>query len=350
MIFIVFFALVLLIFFDRGHNNKILFYVGLSLIILLEGLRWGSGADFDLYYQAYKQYSFSWTSEIGYWLIFSIFYNLGLPFTILLLFLASFQYYFYSVGIRNMSKNYLVSLIFIFVGNLGLMGNSRQMIAVAIFFFSVLFLVKKQYSFFFLFFVIACLFHRTIYFTFPIVFLNRKINLKILLIISGFVIVIALNQWVKEVLVYIATNFNSELELFRKIKIYSLKLKNDDYNFINLIMGLSRRVLPIGLLLFYRKQLEKFKAYNLFLNTSFLSLFFYLIGFFGVQLLLGRFTIYFTIFECIIYSWIICIYTNTRYEKLVYPFFLIYAFFIMLSSIKAYPELFIPYKTVFFIF
>ena len=149
---------------------------------------------------------------------------------------------------------------------------------------------------------------------------------------------------------YIATNFNSELELFRKIKIYSLKLKNDDYNFINLIMGLSRRVLPIGLLLFYRKQLEKFKAYNLFLNTSFLSLFFYLIGFFGVQLLLGRFTIYFTIFECIIYSWIICIYTNTRYEKLVYPFFLIYAFFIMLSSIKAYPELFIPYKTVFFIF
>ncbi len=173
-------------------NIKIYFVVCAILIALFAGLRYNTGADWEVYIPTFYEMPklgniHNW--EIGYYWVSIIFYYLFGDYYVFQL--AASVFLMYSVA-RFLWKytNYpifsLLLFFMMFINNGILMAQVRQSIALAILLFGYEHILNKSFGKFMTVVIMACLFHISAIVALPMYFMTRKIPNYILIILILF--------------------------------------------------------------------------------------------------------------------------------------------------------------------
>lgn len=321
----------------------------------LESFRWESGTDFYNYYNNFDGLRLNHIStdrfELGYNLLVLFCRDyLKCTFYVFnaLYYFVIFLLYFFSI--RKAVQNSMLFLFILFCFAIGLMGSTRQLMAVSIMFFASVYFLEKKKVWFIASILLASLFHRTIIVCLIFVAFNHNIKYKywLCLVACAFIIQISgLNAFITEKIISLLPQSYSE----RFVAYLSLS-EPDRIDLPTYFLGILRRGLPIFLLFVNKNKLKGLVddvVLRYVLNIMFFSLFAYIILSFNFTFIISRISIYFNIFEALFYVWLMTIYTKEK--KYLYIAGLV-SFFLVLcvKYIMNYPQLFLPYKTIFFTF
>lgn len=352
------FVLVLLIFSfinDKLSFTKktIIFIFCLIFWWFLESFRWESGTDFWNYINNFQRMKlkFLWVDryEMGYNLML-LFFRDYLKTTFIVFtatyYVIIFLLYFFSI--RKATQNPILFLFIFFCFIVGLMGSTRQLMAVSIMFFASIYFLEKKKLWFIIFILLASLFHRTIIVCLLFVLFTNHVKYKywLYMITIAFVTQISgLNSYIISNLILLLPKIFSE-----RFSDYLPLSSSDAINIKTYLFGIFRRVLPIILLFQNKDKLNELVGNNkiqYIRNILFFSLFAYVMLSFNFTFIISRISIYFNIFEALFYVWLITIYIKEK--RHIYIIGLV-SFFLVLcvKYIMNYPELFLPYKTIFF--
>ncbi|WP_425550350.1 EpsG family protein [Chryseobacterium ginsengisoli] len=334
-------------------NRTIIFIIGLVCWWFLESFRWESGTDFYNYYNNFNGLQIDHIRtdrfELGYNLLV-LFCRDYLHFTFYIFnsvyYGIIFLLYFFSV--KKVIQEPILFLFIFFCFIVGLMGSTRQLMAISIMFFATIYFLEKKKLWFIVCIVLAAFFHRTIIVCLIFILFTHNIRYKYwlyLIIFAGIAQISGLNSFIIGKTILILPESFSQ-----RFSSYLSMLGNESINLKTYSCGIFRRVLPIVLLFIYKDKLNKFVENNILqyiLNILFFSLFAYIILSFNFTFIISRISIYFNIFEALFYGWLISMFIKEK--KYIYVFGLV-LFFLLLGAkyIMSYPQLFIPYKTIFF--
>ncbi|SHJ00870.1 EpsG family protein [Flavobacterium terrae] len=340
------------IFFEK--NNLLFFYLLAFIVAIIDGLRWNSGVDFQMYHNSYTKLFNSVDLHNGrydflYLLLTKLFKILNLHYTFFLLGISLFTTFLYVFTIKKFTQYPIFALLCFFVNIIGFWGNNRQLIALGIVFFSIQFLIKRKYLLFVTCVLIASGFHFTaiMMLFLPICNMEFKRHDLLALVVFGLLSFSILSE--KNLLWFFEINKDYFPHFHERFNSYK-KINHIQIDPVFLILGIARKLLPVCFLFYFRKSFSKLDGYHFFLNISILSLVVYLWVKFNFVYLAGRFTIYFSIYECIIYSWFGYIVLKSNSKRILFLFFVIFFGFVFWKSISLYPHLFVPYNTIFFSF
>ena len=168
-------------------NNKIIYFIFVSILIILSMFRYGIGTDYIAYLNYYKNNSvgvinsirFDNHMDIGYRILMGISKKLGISFEGFIMIISFIMIALVSYIIINNSKNRILSLFVFYSVYYQIYINSaiRQGIALSIFIYAFYKYLKngnnKKYIISIIF---AALFHKSILITLIIVLINRKIE------------------------------------------------------------------------------------------------------------------------------------------------------------------------------
>lgn len=168
-------------------NNKIIYFIFVSIFIILSMFRYGIGTDYIAYLNYYKNncvgvinsIRFNNHMDIGYRILMGISKKLGISFEGFIMIISFIMIALVSYIIINNSKNRILSLFVFYSVYYQIYINSaiRQGIALSIFIYAFYKYLKngnnKKYIISIIF---AALFHKSILITLIIVLINRKIE------------------------------------------------------------------------------------------------------------------------------------------------------------------------------
>lgn len=319
----------------------------------LESFRWESGTDYWNYINNFQRMKlkFLWTDryELGYNLMvlfFRDYLKTSFTFFIAVYYVIVFTLYYFSI--RKATAKPLLFLFIFFCFAVGLMGSTRQLMALSIMFFGSMYFLEKKKLWFIFCVLLASLFHRTIIICLIFVFFTNHIRYRywFYMITAAFIILITgLNTWlVGNFITILPESFS---ERFFSYLAWSME---GSTSIVTYLLGIFRRILPIVLLFIYKDRLIGIAGnvkIQYVINILFFSLFSYIILSFNFTFIISRISIYFNIFEVLFYVWLVTLFITEK--KYMYAVGL--AVFFLLLSIKYimyYPHLFLPYKTIFF--
>lgn len=329
-------------------NSKVLLVFLTILLILHDGLRWDCGTDWLPYLEYYNNcLTEERDFEIGYILL-----NKGISilsggnYTFFLLVHAAFVYIVFYKFLKTYSPIPVLSLLVLYSNLLPLMGMNRQMIALVICLISVQFIIKHQFIPWLITVLIAMMFHVTAGMFLISYFLNRSISMKVIILSFGIALLIAFSGVMNLVPAGIFDIFGDHIS--SRGEAYM----NMDQKFISsavtTVLGLFKRMIWIVLLLIFRKQLSEYRYFNLFFNLLLVGTLIYVIcSGTSFQFIVGRGTIYFTIFQVILIPMIFIAIKKWNYRIVLWIFVIGLSWFSLNRGINNYPyEVFHPYKTV----
>ena len=257
---------------------KIIFYtiIGLGILILISGLRYNVGTDYNNYLDYYIVYSvldfkdiILNANELLFILVIKIAYIFQQP-QIIFEIIAFFTIYITYKAILTQKEKISITLAFAlytFLYYMYSLNIIRQALAIAIVLYSYKYILQRDFKRFLLMIIIATLFHTTALFFLPFYFLcptknekDRKFkNLIRIFTIGGiFLIIIRLD---------VVINLLSQIGLFRRFSIYSV---TDTY-------GENKQIILNTILLFifllYSKPLIRYNEDNK------MYLFLYVVGY-----------------------------------------------------------------------
>ena len=229
------------------------------------------------------------------------------------------------------------------------MGTNRQFLALAIYIFGFLFLVKDKRWAFLSCVVLACFFHKSAVVCIFALFLSRKISNKYLIAVLGIAILISMSGIVNKVAPLLSVFVSSEDDL-KKMDTYM----NFDYDVsvVSTIFSLFRKLIWIALLMIFDKYVEhKSKLYYTFFNLYFLgSIFYVLFNGTMLQVFVSRALLYYNLMEIFIVPYVLTLF-RPNYGKLVIMFTLTaYCWINISKGFLNYGEgtdYFEPYKGIF---
>jgi len=364
---ILFICISLFAFVELFNINKIikyyLFLTSSLLIITLVSIRWEIGTDWDNYLTFFisrvngSGSSFEYYFDTGYVLLNDVIAFLSSKYTIFLIISTILSSGLIFILLGKYTANPNIGLL-IFYGSylpIHFVGSVRRSIALSfVILFLITFTVYKEKIKSSLFFIVAFLFHKTSIVTFPLFFIKSKpyklksISLVFLVTLTLGVLNISelLMTRIKDFLpnetsigVFVTLgNYAGDIykehtpESIDPIKQSMLSLIKKYIMFIFFYLAIRRG--------YFKSALEG-KLYNLYaLGVGVYSLF---IG----APILQTLAIYYLIFEIFLAS--ILIDKLKKYEKIIFFIFLFLSSFLSYQSgLSVYPELFFPYKTIFY--
>lgn len=334
-------------FFPKKSQQKWLFLFILLGIVFLEALKVESGVDYWNYYNHYYFLDIVPTLneqryEIGYSTIVRVFRYIGFSYWQFLLVFFTVLYALVYSAFKKLTTFPLTALAFYFGITIGMMGSNRQMMAVALLLFAFAHYYRKALPFIVLI-LVAATFHSSVLLMLIVPLLWRKLHYNYFAIALIAIIIFQL------------TNLNKVfLELLRPIVgdqfVYYLLSDVELFNFTFLVIfgGVIRRILPIALLISFRKKLEKYKYYQGLLNIHWISLLFYFFSINNFVALTSRLSLYFIIFECITYSlvYILIQHWSVKFKLPLYIIGVLLITYMATKGMSYFPELFVPYRTL----
>lgn len=341
-------------FLDRTNTPYKKEYFGFLLLccVFMEGFRFVSGTDYNNYashYQKFENLQINhYNYEPLYALMVACFRKITPNFHLFNVVYFSVLYLFYYITLPKITSKYLTAFYFFICIIIGYFGSNRQLMAMAISFFAVVFYLKKHKLAFVLWILVAVCFHYSALVVYLFLILEKKIPIKYWLIIIVLVLLMVITT-----LNYRITALANVFAQLRQhysayFTITEIKPLSFHY-FVEFSLGTIRRVFPVFLLLFYRKDLQYRKFYNLLLNISLSTLVIYLFSFHNYSILNGRAFLYLLIYEAIIFSWVLSL-PSVKYNKPIVAFFVILGAFYMAKGVLNYHEFFFPYQTIFITF
>lgn len=351
----------MVLFFFLTENKLSLMQKNLVFIFLLvfwwflESFRWESGTDFYIYYSNFSNIKESTIEtnrfELGYNLLIIFFRDyMHLSFYTFSAVYYAIVFLLYYFSIKKASPDSILFIFIFFCLSIGLMGSTRQLMALSIMFFATVYFLEHKKLWFILFVFLASMFHRTIIVCLIYIIFTNNIRYKYWLYLIGFAVFAQLsgmNSLLSEKVILLLPKAFSE----RYLGYLSIAHQNS-ISVIVFISGICRRILPVVLFFLYRDVLNRSVKTNhleFILNVLFFSLFAYIILSFDFTFIISRISIYFIIFEVFFYSILITIFVKEKKYTYVSALFILF-FILAYKGIINYPELFLPYKTIFFTF
>ncbi|WP_343588615.1 EpsG family protein [Flavobacterium sp.] len=336
---------------DISERTKKYLYTFLFFFLVFQvGFRWQTGTDWFDYLRHFAQ-STSYEAvlinvllgyEIGYGSFVFLVRSFTDNYTVFLVLHAVLYYFLVFKANKILSPFPFLSLLVFYASTMGILGSNKQLIALAICFYSLKYLLDGKSFKFFLLVFIAFLFHTSALLFLIYYFLNRDIKKKYILLSLVLAIVIGKSSLPN----LLFSNFANFLG-------GALADKAEKYGDNNLsatslsLIGLIRRLLFFSLFFInYDKITSKFPTYKLLFNGFFVGLLIYFLFSGSLIVLAGRGSFYFNIMECFLMSSQLLLFKSKKDRAYLLLVFFIYSYFIFFQSIAEYPELFIPYNGV----
>lgn len=324
------------------------------IIVIQIGLRWETGTDWKSYLENFEtsdDYSIvlinSLTGfEIGYGSFVFLLKKLFNSYSFFLLIHAIIFYAFIFRTAKKYSPYLFISILFFYATSLGVVGSNRQLLAVAICLLSFPFVIDRKPIKFFIVIIIATLFHTTALLFGIYYFLNK--NFKWYLVFSSFLIAFIIGKTSLPFHFLPFFGIIGEAATL-KAQVYSDGAK-EALGEANLsLLGLVKRILFLLLFTFNLKYLsKKLTYYKILYNGYAFGLFLYFLFSSSFIILVNRGSLYFNIMESFLISSQFLV-IGSRADKVYFLFFLlILSVFFLFQSISPYPDLFDPYKSLFY--
>jgi hypothetical protein len=340
---------------DMVKKYRMLFaFICYAFLIFHDGFRWETGCDWIPYTGYFDKLlvDFSITEplfEVGYYLFMLPIRVVTDNYTAYLIIHALVFYTLMFYAVFKLSTSPFVSLLLLYMVIVPYMGTNRQFLALAIYTFGFLFLVKDKRWAFLSCVVLACFFHKSAVVCIFALFLSRKISNKYLIAVLGIAILISMSGIVNKVAPLLSVFVSSEDDL-KKMDTYM----NFDYDVsvVSTIFSLFRKLIWIALLMIFDKYVEhKSKLYYTFFNLYFLgSIFYVLFNGTMLQVFVSRALLYYNLMEIFIVPYVLTLF-RPNYGKLVIMFTLTaYCWINISKGFLNYGEgtdYFEPYKGIF---
>lgn len=328
--------------------------ISFSLLLILIGFRWETGTDWDSYlnhFNSITDFSSAVSGDNGFefgyniliWVIKCV--NTNYSFFI---FCHTFIYLIILFkGLSYLSNSFFISLLLYFSITIGVLGSNRQLLALVIGIYSFKFIFQSQPKLFLISILLAMSFHFSAVLLFIFYFLNFKFEVWSIILILALSFCIGKFKLVLFPINYFAEYFGG-INAMKAIT-YIEKTENLDAVDRLSIVGLVKRITFIFFFGYHRNFLSvKTPYYNLLFNAYLLGLVFYFLFADSFLIMINRGSLYFNVTEPILFALQLAIF-EYRKEKLLYVLLVsILAVILFFQSISPYPDLFIPYKSIFY--
>jgi transmembrane protein EpsG len=342
---------------EKILQNSLLVFL-FVLLLLFIGTRFETGPDIEVYRTYYSQSPLFWEAitnykeyayipvEPLYLLMNATCKSLGMTFNGFLLFYSLL----FTVPIFQMTRKYsLMPLFSIMIYYFSGFSVIRQVLAAAVFFYSIQFIITRKLPKFIFCILLASCFHISALILFPLYFLANK-TYKAAHIFIAVMAFILLRQvgffYLLSAQVGVLLSFSPLTSLlFHKFLSYSTTL-NSFWGSVTL-----EWLAIIIFILFNRKSLEKkCPHFNVFFNIFFIGIIMY--AFFGAFGDFGRIIIYFKLAYIIVIPAIVTLYDDYRLKFSLICFFSLVVLFRVYISVASDADLpgnlrnrYLPYKT-----
>ena len=355
----IYIAIAILLFFfaytTKGSKSGDKIYLMMTIVLILfDGLRWESGSDWDNYYSYFNYCLLGDNShfEIGYALINKAIRLITSNYTWFLIIHALILYGSVRLFFKKNSIYPLLSLALFFSFFVSYQGMNRQFLAVSVCLLAYNFLVENKKLPFILLVVTGSLFHISAFFFLIGLFFTKQFKNKTYAVFLIITIVIGNLGFVKTV-INVGLSF-VDMRFALLLDFYSDQ-EQAELSLVGIIVAYFRRLLCIVPMLFYMKKHTLPKTIQLAFNFYFIGFVTYII-FNGtvLQIMVSRGNVYFMIFECLLFPYILYVYKKKISTLLLFTSLTIFALANMIKGLQYYDVLgknqnpFIPYKSIYY--
>ena len=330
------------------NNANLLFGVYIVSVVII-GLRWETGTDWipyvDMFRQSYSlqnSFEYSIIVEKGYLIMNWISYKIANSYSVFLFFHASIFYFLILLGLRKITLYPITSYLYFFCSTVGVIGSNRQLLAAGIVFFFLTTAFDRKKSFFIAVFA-AIQFHTTALLSASFFFHNRRfktIHLLAILFVAGAIGLTGLPGKVFSFAGGLSEGAAHRTEVYAAGGSENAGLS---------VFGVIRRVAYFGLFLIIRDKVEKkYKPYNFLLNGYSVSIIIYLMFASSLVILVNRGSLYFNMLEGVLLSSVLLLLDKSDSKFLFLLAFAALSILSMYQSMSAYPDLFDPYKAIWY--
>jgi hypothetical protein len=338
---------------DSQRNWLVFFLYG--IIVLQIGLRWETGTDWKAYldnFETSDDYNIvllnSLTGfEIGYGTFAFIIKKLFDSYSVFLFIHAAIFYWVVFRVSKRYSPYFFITFMYFYATNLGVVGSNRQLLAIIICFLSLKFVFERKPFKFFVTIGVACLFHTTAFLFGIYYFLNR--NFKTATVVSVLIISFIIGKTSLPFLVF--SKFGGifgELAA-SKTTAYSEGAKDSLADAGFTVFGLIKRLFFVAIFAYnYSFLTKRLSYYKVLYNGYVFGLVIYFLFAGSLLILISRGALYFNIMECFLISCQFLLLNKRSDKGYVYFILLLISILFLFQSIAIYPELFNPYKGLFY--
>ena len=351
-IILLFFSL-LEVFIKKDIFIKSLYWGTCSFLFILSFIRWETGTDWHSYYgyfQRVLQRPYEYDEfETGFRVLNYTIRSFTDEYTILLLLLGLILFSFQSKAIKELSPLPLFSLTCLFASQVANILFIRQWIAVAILFYSIVYIKNKKFIPFLILVILATTIHRSSFiFILSWWIFRAKISIKWMIIwlslsiLFSFIVQQLLNSLLGS---FGSTVIQAKLNMYLN-ETYNAEV-NEQHNFLfTLIRGVGNKLFVLIISLFiFRKRLKDVEIRGL-INIYWTGALLYFVTI-PISLALMRFSFAFDIVYIILIAYIIKSFRKKSNKGIVFSILSIYISLRLLQFLNStYSETFIPYKTI----
>lgn len=248
-------------------NSKIFLVLSFSIPMLIGGLRYKVGTDYELYLMLYNNNSkVDWGFQIINY-IAKLFNNPQILF-----FIYNFlTLFFVFKGMKNIKQSYrsLAYFCFLFIFYTSSFNIMRQMLAVSIIFYAYKYIDEKNFKKYCFWVFIATCFHNTAALCLLLYFLINTKNKKIVF-------------WYMLILIFIVLNYESLIILLGKIPFLSKFVRYQEYTGKQSFNNYSfyfEFIVTIYMLIFYKRLINKNQSNQNYIFMAIISLILMFTGF-----------------------------------------------------------------------
>lgn len=341
------------VFTKRGLFIKILYWSVCLFLFTLSFLRWETGTDWHNYYEyfqrvLYRPYEMD-EFEVGFRVLNYTIRSFTEEYTIQLFFSGLILFLFQSTAIKKLSPFPLLSLTCLFASQVANILFVRQWIAVAILFYSIIYIKKRKFIPFLLLVILATTIHRSsIIFIFSWWIFKAKISIKWMIIwlslsvLFSFVVQQLLNSLLgtfggvfiqAKLNMYLSESYNSEM--------------NEQHNFLFILLkGVANKLFVFIISIIILRKEKKEDALKGIINIYWAGALLYFIAI-PISVSLVRISFAFDIVYIVLVAYIVKSFKKKANRVFIFAVFLLYLSLRLFQFLNStYSETFIPYKIV----
>lgn len=335
--------------FKRSYPIQAVLFI---VLVYQAGMRWKMGTDWEPYrnhFDASTSFEFVLLNsvagyELGYGLSTFLVRALTENYSVYLVLHAAVFYHLIFRATERLSPFPLVSVLVFYALTIGVLGSSRQLMALSICLCALPAVFDRRPFGFLLLVVAAALFHTSALIFIVFYFLNRDIRPSVILGVLGCSVLIGYSPLP-------ALVFERIGGLFGDIGAYKAAYYADNSNLGNVglsVSGLVKRLLVLFLLMLgYRAIVDVFPKFRLLFNGYCFGLLIYFLFSNSLLIVVSRGSLYFNVMEAFLLPAFLIL-LKTRIERYVAVFFiLLYSLLIFYQGMSVYMDLFVPYQGVF---
>lgn len=339
--------------------SKILFYISIVAFIALIGLRWETGTDWNSYYLFFDSLTLDWSIifgvmhfDLGYVIINAIVKFFTKDYTLFLIFNSIIAIISLAVLIRKTSPFPNLSLFIFYTNYLfsQYMGSNRRMIAMSLVLWSVYYVAVHKQTKAIVTLIASFLFHRSSIFNACLFAINQRMysakRIVLLISVSVFIGILQIPMLIMNFIASHAGILGGPM--MASIKEYSENgadhlVYGTGNAFLSISLALIKRLIFICIYLYVSKKIIIDKLTAFVFNVYIWSIVIY-IAFIG------------SFFQMISTYWaFVEILLVARFYRYMKPqgkiaflsFIGLFGLFQLNNALNVYPDLYIPYKTVF---